>query len=280
MSWRKLLAKGECILREAGIEDASLDAWYLLEHVSGMGRADYFMNREEQAPPEEQKQYLELLEQRSRHIPLQYLTGSRQFMGLDFLVGREVLIPRQDTELLVEKLLPLVHGKKVLDLCTGSGCIAISLSTLGTPLSVTASDISEAALRLAEENAERLGAGVTFIQSDMFREVDGKYDVIVSNPPYIATDVVGTLMPEVREHEPMMALDGGPDGLKFYRQIAEEAGEHLNPDGMVWVEIGHDQCGSVSRLFQEKGFGDVKCYKDLCGKDRVLSASGKGILLQ
>ena len=280
MTWKQLLDQGQCILREADIADALPDAWYLLEHVSGMSRADYFLRQEEPILSKVMECYLALVKKRSRHIPLQYLTGSQEFMGLAFLVDSRVLVPRQDTELLVEKLLPLVQGKKVLDLCTGSGCIAVSLAVLGNPLSVDAVDLSEDALELARENAQRLQAEVEFFHSDLFqgirdRLIKEKYDVIVSNPPYIAADVVKTLMPEVREHEPLMALDGGPDGLAFYRQIAGEAGNYLRPGGMVWVEIGYDQGDPVRRLFLEQGFHHVECYRDLCGKNRIISAKWK-----
>lgn len=272
MTWKELLKKGECVLQEADIADASLDAWYLLEYVSERNRAGYFMHQEDKVPLVAVERYQNLVKRRSCHIPLQHLTGRQEFMGLEFQVSPEVLIPRQDTELLVEKLLPLVSGKRVLDLCTGSGCIAVSLSVLGTPLEVTAIDLSEKALLVARKNAEQLQAKVDFIQSNLFDHVTKKYDVIVSNPPYIATEVVKTLMPEVREYEPSMALDGGPDGLDFYRQIAIESRKYLNSGGMVWLEIGYDQRVSVSRLFQEQGFKKVACYQDLCGMDRVISA--------
>lgn len=277
MTWGQLLEQGKGRLQGAGIEEASLDAWYLMEYVTGMRRADFFLRQEETVLPNNLKVYLELVERRRQHIPLQHLTGRQEFMGLEFLVDSRVLVPRQETELLVEKLLPLVEGKRILDLCTGSGCIAVSLSALGAPMSVDAIDLSEEALQLARENAERLQVEVEFFQSNLFQRIHGKYDVIVSNPPYIATAVVKTLMPEVREHEPVMALDGGMDGLTFYRQIAEEAGEHLYPGGMVWVEIGYDQGESVRRLFREQGFQHVECYRDFSGKDRIISARGKDI---
>ena len=268
-----MLAKGVSALQEADIVDASLDAWLLLEYVSGLGRADYFLHQQENAAGKAQEQYQELIAKRCHNVPLQHLTGCQEFMGLEFLVNEDVLIPRQDTELLVEKLLPFVTGKRVLDLCTGSGCIAISLSVLGTPRKIDATDLSEKALLLAQGNAARLGGQVSFLKSDLFQNVMERYDVIVSNPPYIATDVIKTLMPEVREHEPVMALNGGADGLGFYRQIAKQARQYLNPNGTVWVEIGYDQRESVSRIFLEQGFGKVECYQDLCGMDRVISVT-------
>lgn len=272
MLWRELLAEGESVLRQENIAEASLDAWYLLEYVSGMSRADYFMHREESVDAARAESYLDLIKKRGSHVPLQHLTGCQEFMGLEFLVDSRVLVPRQETELLVEKLLPLVQGRKVLDLCTGSGCIAISLSVLGKPLSVDATDLSEDALQLAEKNAKCLQADVTFFKSNLFQGIRDRYDIIVSNPPYIATETVKTLMLEVREHEPGMALDGGVDGLDFYRNISGEARKYLMPEGMLWLEIGYDQRESVSRLLREQGFDMVECYKDLCGMDRVISA--------
>ncbi|MBO5484250.1 MAG: peptide chain release factor N(5)-glutamine methyltransferase [Lachnospiraceae bacterium] len=270
MTWKALLERGENRLRTAGIADAGLDAWFLMEYISGMSRAGYFLNQEEMASSEKTECYLELINKRCSHIPLQHLTGSQEFMGLEFLVSPEVLIPRQDTELLVENLLPVITGKKVLDLCTGSGCIGISLEKLGNPEKVDAVDLSEKALLVAQENARRLQADVHFSKSDMFQNITETYDVIVSNPPYITSSVINTLMPEVKEHEPRMALDGGEDGLSFYRQIARESKQYLAPNGMLWLEIGYDQGESVSGLLEKEGFNDVKCLKDLCGLDRVV----------
>lgn len=270
MTWKTLLEQGENHLRAAGIADAGLDAWYLMEYVSGMDRAGYFLNQEETASSEKIQCYLELIKKRGGHIPLQHLTGSQEFMGLEFLVGPEVLIPRQDTELLVENLLPIITGKKVLDLCTGSGCIGISLAKLGNPERVDAVDLSEKALLVAQENARRFQVDVHFLKSDMFQNITETYDVIVSNPPYITSSVINTLMPEVKEHEPRMALDGGEDGLSFYRLIARESKQYLASNGMLWLEIGYDQGESVSGLLEKDGFYDVKCLKDLCGLERVV----------
>lgn len=275
MTWKALLEQGENHLRAAGIADAGLDAWYLMEYVSGMSRAGYFLNQEETVSSEKIQCYLEMIKKRGSHIPLQHLTGSQEFMGLEFLVSPEVLIPRQDTELLVEYLLSIITGKKVLDLCTGSGCIGISLAKLGNPERVDAVDLSEKALLVAQENARRLQVDVHFLKSDMFQNITETYDVIVSNPPYITSSVINTLMPEVKEHEPRMALDGGEDGLSFYRQIARESKQYLAPNGMLWLEIGYDQGESVSGLLEKDGFYDVKCLQDLCGLDRVVNAIRK-----
>ena len=268
--YRELLEEGKHILAQAEIVDAECDAWLLLEHVSGMNRAQFFLHQQDTVPDELEADYRGMLRKRAEHIPLQHLTGTQEFMGLEFQVSPDVLIPRQDTELLVEKLLPHVQGKRVLDVCTGSGCIAISLAVLGKTEQMDAVDLSEIALIQAGKNAKRLGADVSFYRSDMLDEINGRYDVIVSNPPYIASDVVDELMLEVQEHEPRMALDGGADGLDFYRRLLAQAPERLLSGGLLAVEIGYDQREAVMELFREQGFTDVYCDRDLCGNDRVV----------
>ncbi len=249
---------------------------------------------EQDAKVQEQiRTYRGMIAKRASRIPLQQILGSQEFMGLDFFVNEHVLIPRQDTETLVELVLQEQQGpeKKLLDLCTGSGCIAISLAVKGGYRSVTATDLSEEALKVAERNAKMHGfamvsytetqaapeqAGHPFIfrQGDLFTAMPqseaGTFDIITSNPPYIPTAVIATLEPEVREHEPMMALDGTGDGLKFYRRIAKEAGAWLKPGGAVYLEIGYDQGKAVSELLSEAGFDKVRVVKDLPGKDRVV----------
>lgn len=275
MTFRELLTEGRTSLEACGIEDAELDAWLLLEYISHMNRAAFFLRQQENASEEEICQYRELIRQRGSHIPVQHLTGTQEFMGLEFLVSPDVLVPRQDTEVLVEKLLPLVPGKKVLDVCTGSGCIAISLAKLGGPERVDATDLSGKALDIAGRNAKKLEADVTFYQGDLLENISEKYDIIVSNPPYIATGVVRGLMPEVREHEPLLALDGGADGLVLYRRLLEQVPSHLEPGGSFAVEIGYDQGKAVSELFVEHGFEKVECCQDLCDNDRVVIGSLK-----
>ncbi len=274
VTWRMLLEQGGKILAQEEIADAKLDAWYLLEHVSGMSRADFFLHGEDEVSESQAESYRILIERRKSHIPLQHLTGTQEFMGMEFRVNEDVLVPRQDTELLVENLLPVIDGKRVLDLCTGSGCIGISLAKLGKPISVDAADLSKKALTVAKENAGILQVSIHFMESDLFDAIEGKYDIIVSNPPYIASDVVENLMPEVKEHEPAMALDGGADGLEFYRRIAQEAPAHLTSEGMLWLEIGYDQGISVPEILQQQGYRKIRCLKDLCGLDRVVCAMG------
>ena len=272
MRYIDLLECGRKILYNSEITDYDIDAWYLLEYVTNMSRAEYFLKREEDVPDNIEKKYKELISRRATHIPLQHITGSQEFMGLDFLVSKDVLVPRQDTETLVEYLLPLVKGKKVLDMCTGSGCIAISLMKLGEALACDASDYSKKALEIAVKNSELNEAGVNFIYSDMFENIKDKYDIIVSNPPYIITSDIAFLAPEVRIHEPFMALDGGDDGFLFYRIISSMAVSYLNYGGLVAVEIGYNQGNHVSELFKEYGFKNVEVHKDLSGNNRFVTA--------
>lgn len=282
MTYRELLRRGSVRLEEAGIEEASLDAWYLLEEVSGLSRARYYLEQNREAPEEIAAQYKDKLEMRSGRIPLQHILGTAEFMGLTFFVNEHVLIPRQDTETLVELALTEVKNRggcvRVLDMCTGSGCIAISLAVLGQKycpegLHVTAADLSRDALSVAVKNAEQHQVQIQFFQSDLFSAMAGeRFDVIVSNPPYIPTGVISGLMPEVREHDPRMALDGGTDGLDFYRRLAKEGRKHLRASGYVMFEIGHDQAGDVSRILAENGYHEIQVHRDLTGLDRVVCA--------
>ena len=276
---QKVYKEGELFLREAGIEEASIDAWLLLEFVTGISRAKYLCDPAMEIKEEDAQKYCELTEKRSNRIPLQHLTGEQEFMGYTFKVNEHVLIPRQDTEVLVEEAIKYLRpGKSVLDMCTGSGCILISLLKMGAEkfymrnVKGTAVDISEEALKIASFNAKELGVDIDFIQSDLFEKVDGKYDVLVSNPPYIRTTVIEELQDEVKLHDPFIALDGKEDGLYFYRKIVEHSVKHLNNKAMVLFEIGHDQGEDVSNLLKDAGFSNVWVKKDLAGLDRVVIA--------
>jgi release factor glutamine methyltransferase len=269
------LYNGRMLLKEKGITEADLDAWYLLSYLFKISRTQFFMQPKAEIPDFEFEQYLKLIKERADHIPLQYITGSQEFMGLDFHVTKDVLIPRQDTEILVEEVLKVSEGKSVLDLCTGSGCILISLAKLGGIKRGMGVDISKKALAVAKENASRLEAAVTFIESDMFEEVRDKFDIIVSNPPYIPTKDVKELMEEVKGHEPKLALDGSEDGLFFYRIIANSLNEYLHPGGFIFFEIGYNQGESVKTLLQNAGVTDIRLRKDLAGLDRVISGRYK-----
>lgn len=246
MTWGELLKQGQERLKKAGIQEYELDAWYLFERAFSMSRARYFLDAKEEAAPEAPalKAYEDGLERRSGRMPLQHILGTQEFMGMEFFVNAHVLIPRQDTETLVETVLNEQKNRNisVLDMCTGSGCIAVSLKALGGYARVAAADISPEALEVAEKNAGTYP--VEFRQSDMFAAFEpgrDMFDVIVSNPPYIPSEVIRGLEPEVRDHEPLGALDGKEDGLYFYRILAEQCGDFLNQGGSVYFETGHDQ---------------------------------------
>lgn len=278
-----LLTEGVKVLTEAGIEEATLDARYLLFEVFHTDMTHFLLDRgrgisEDDQVLDQVKQYRLMIEKRSQRIPLQHITGSREFMGLEFYVNEHVLIPRQDTETLVELILKDYKGRKpvILDMCTGSGCIAISLSKIGGFDGVTAVDLSKEALKVAKRNADvLLGPGrITLIESDLFQAIEPKsrFDIIVSNPPYIPTEIIKELQPEVRNFEPMLALDGREDGLFFYRQLVSEGRRFLNPGGSIYFEIGYDQAESVSALLEDAGFAEIRVVKDAAGLDRVVCA--------
>ncbi len=272
MSYRELFIWGKEKLEEAGIGEAELDARLLLEWICHTDRNDLLVHGERQVSGAEEEQYREAIARRASHIPLQHITGVQEFMGLEFLVSDKVLIPRQDTEILVEEALrELTDGTRILDMCTGSGCILLSLLHYSNDCRGTGVDLSEEALAVARENADRLGLTADFIHSDLFEKVSGKYDVIVSNPPYIASGRIPGLMEEVRLHEPMCALDGREDGLFYYRQILGQCREYLMRGGSLYFEIGYDQGGSVKALMEAAGFHEVRVTKDYAGLDRVVS---------
>ena len=283
MTYFELWKWGEKRLADAGIAEASLDARYLLLEAFEMDMAHFLLKEQEQVPATEgrTREYSDAIQARAARVPLQYLTGKQDFMGLTFHVDERVLIPRQDTETLVELVLKENTDKKarILDLCTGSGCIAVSLAVLGGYRKVDAVDISEDALAAAEENGTRLGGKVRFLKSDLFSALDPekKYDIIASNPPYIPTEVLNGLEPEVKDYEPRMALDGSEDGLAFYRRIAVEAPAFLRAGGRIYLEIGYDQGAAVEELLWNNGFARTRVVKDAAGRDRVVCAELPGI---
>ena len=271
MTYSEAVHKAKCCLEQHEVPDPGIDALLLLQFVCGITRAHYYAVREDRMPEEEFDRYMELVRRRAGRIPLQQLTGEQQFMGLPFHVSEDVLTPRQDTEILVEEALKRARpGAKILDLCTGSGCILISLLKLGPDLEGTGSDLSEKALEIAAGNAEMNKVKASFVLSDLFARIPGNFDMIVSNPPYIVSSVIGSLMEEVRDHEPLMALDGGADGLDFYRRIVPESMDHLNPGGWLIVEIGYDQGDLVRSMFIDHQYEDVDVIRDLGGNDRVV----------
>lgn len=251
VSYHGLLQWGIHTLQQQEIGEADVDAWILLEYVTGIDRTHYFLKMQEPCPQEEDKRYRELIGRRAQHVPVQYLTGVQEFMGYPFRVNSQVLIPRQDTELLVLEAEKRIHpGARVLDMCTGSGCIIISLAKRNH-ICAAAADISEGALAVARENAGALQVEAEFIKSDLFENIAGTYDCIVSNPPYIASGEIPGLMPEVRDYEPRTALDGKADGLYFYRRIVAQAKQFLKPQGWLLCEIGCDQGAAVAALFEQ-----------------------------
>lgn len=271
MKYQELYRWGVEQLEKASVGEAALDARLLLEEVCGTDRNYLLSHGDNQVAEEQHKAYLSSIEKRRRRIPLQHILGFQEFMGLKFEVTPKVLIPRQDTETLVEEVLRFLHdGMRILDVCTGSGCILLSLLRYSNDCAGVGCDISEEALKVAEKNAGSLNLKAEFIQSNLFENIDGKYEIVVSNPPYIASGEIQGLMEEVREHDPLIALDGGEDGLFFYREITGKAGEFLYPGGMLFLEIGCRQAKDVSRYMEKAGFRDVTVCQDLAGLDRVV----------
>ncbi len=276
MTYRECYEQGCRTLQAAGIEEATLDARLLLEAVCGTDRNDLLVHGDQPVNPEAEEKYLNWIRQRAEHIPLQQLTGEQDFMGLTFSVNEHVLIPRQDTEILVEEVLKELHDRmRILDMCTGSGCILLSLLHYSNDCEGLGVDLSAEALEVAGRNVLKVltpekAEHAHFLQSDLFEKVEGKFEIIVSNPPYIASAEVDKLMPEVRDHEPRMALDGTEDGLHFYRRIIKEAGKHLVNSGMLFFEIGYDQGQAVSELMRAGGYREVQVVQDYAGLDRVV----------
>ena len=289
-----LLKKGQTILAQAGIKEAGLDAWLLLEYTTGKSRAYYFAHGEEGVTDETAECYLQLISRRAKHIPLQHLTHQAFFMGYEFYVDENVLVPRQDTETLVETALECMNtmtetGRKnphILDMCTGSGCILLSLLKEIPEAEGRGVDLSEKALEVASRNARTLEVAdrAEFVKSDLFTEEDKNsngnqgtaYDMIISNPPYIPTAEIEDLMEEVRLHDPRMALDGMEDGLHFYRIITEQAMNYLAPGGWLLYEIGCSQGEDVADLLRKEGYEEIEIRKDLGGLDRVVLGRKKG----
>ena len=283
-TYKELLEEGYQLLNSAGIEEARLDAWLLLEFVADIKRAWYYAHMDETAETAVAERYRQLCEKRAQHIPLQHLTGQAYFMGYEFYVDDRVLVPRQDTETLVEEAISHLRelpAPKILDMCTGSGCILLSLLMELPQASGTGADVSVDALEVAKENTRRLGLEkrAELVQSDLFsadyfeknsRKKCMEYDMLISNPPYIRTADIDGLMDEVRLHDPRLALDGKADGLYFYEKITEQAGKYLKPGGWLIYEIGCDQGKDVAEIMKKKGFIQIEVKKDLAGLDRIV----------
>lgn len=277
MKYRKAYEWGKARLEMAKIDEAALDARLLLEFVCNTSRNDLYAHSERELTEAEEEKYQSLILKRAERIPLQHLTGEQEFMGLKIKVSEHVLVPRQDTEILAEEgLIAVNDGDRILDMCTGSGCILLSVMRYKNDITGVGADMSDRALTLARENYENLkeeiGGRASFVLGDLFENIEGRFDVILSNPPYIRSEVIESLAPEVKDHDPLMALDGGTDGLIFYRRIVEEAPRFLKAEGKLLMEIGFDQAEAVQQLLRDGGFTDIKVVKDLAGLDRVVYA--------
>ncbi|MFQ6809996.1 MAG: peptide chain release factor N(5)-glutamine methyltransferase [Blautia sp.] len=283
MTYKELLEHGKNQLKQGKIQEYQLDAWLLLEHVFQVSKTWYFVHETEIVDVEKAEQYEALIQRRKNHVPLQQITEEGYFYGMKFYVNQHVLIPRQDTEILVEEVLKLCgslwkqeeNHLQILDLCTGSGCILLSLLANLKQAEGTGVDLSLEALEVAKRNARELEIPAKWLHSDLFEQVDRSYDVIVSNPPYIRTFVIEDLMEEVRLHEPRMALDGKEDGLYFYRKIIREAEGYLKPGGILAFEIGYDQGEAVSGLMKKQGYEQIQVVQDLAGLDRCVTGIRK-----
>lgn len=270
---REAERRGAETLAAAGREEAAQTARLLLCHVLNFNFTDYVLARENLLSPRDTARYEELLTRRASGVPLQYLTREQNFCGLSLYVDERVLIPRQDTECLVEEVLRDGARGDLLDLCTGSGCIPLALLKHGNFSCALGADISAEALAVAETNRARTGLPLLLRQSDLFSEIPERFDVITANPPYIESAEIESLSVEVRDHEPRLALDGAADGLAFYRRLAAESGAHLKPGGRLYLEIGMSQGAAVASLLEAAAFSDIQIIRDLAGRDRIVKGS-------
>lgn len=304
MKTRVLIKEGEYRLSKAGVMNAGVDAEALYCFLKKCDNVVLFLMKEEEADKETEEAYFDLIAQRASRIPLQHITGKQAFMGFEFKVDPNVLIPRQETEVLVTEAAKLLREERkavagqrrqsrgglfrifrtpptqeVLDLCCGSGAIGISLAKICEDISVTATDISDAALALAKENAKANRTEIEFLQGDLFEALrdtgKGKrvrsYDLIISNPPYIRTNLIALLQEEVKDHEPLQALDGGRDGLDYYKRIVADAHLYLKEGGWLMFEIGYDQGEDLRKMIMEtRRFTTPEVVRDLAGRDRVV----------
>lgn len=270
---REMCKEGQELLQNNDVPNADIDARILLEHLLGITNSEYYCQFDRVVEEDVYNEYIKLIVKRATHYPLQYIIGTQDFMGLEFDVNDNVLIPRWETEMLVEEVLKICDKQDaILDMCTGSGCIITSIKKLGKIKKAVGVDVSEKAIEVSKANAKKIGAEVEFIVSDLFENVLGTYDIIVSNPPYIKTKVIEGLMPEVRRFEPMIALDGSEDGLYFYEKIVEASMDYLKPNGYLFFEIGHDQGKEVAMILIKHNYEDIQVLKDYAGNDRIVKA--------
>lgn len=282
---KEMIKLGEVRLIKAHCMDAKIDAESLYCYLMNVDKVKLFLQAKEPVDKDVVEAYFALIERRAQRIPLQHITGTQQFMGLEFEVDENVLIPRQDTEVLVEEAAKIMQGRNesvfprkkwnVLDLCCGSGAIGISLAKICANAKITATDVSVSAIEAAQKNSLHNRVKIKFLEGDLYAPIGSKrFDMIVSNPPYIKTYMIPILQDEVKEHEPILALDGGKDGLDFYRRIITEASHHLKSRGVLALEIGHDQAMAVTKLIRDTAqFTKVQVVKDVPGKDRVVYAN-------
>ncbi|HKM28554.1 MAG TPA: peptide chain release factor N(5)-glutamine methyltransferase [Anaerovoracaceae bacterium] len=296
---KEILNIGQRQLAEAGVADAAIDTKLLYCYMMNMTESQFILAWQNALPDSLCEEFFKLLEIRTSGVPVQYIIGYQEFMGLKFEVNEKVLIPRQDTETMVEDAISIVNENKlrgedfpikpkkswdVLDLCCGSGAIGISLAKFCPNARVTGSDVSNDALQVARENAKSLGMSskVSFVSGDLLQPFKGKFskkkfDMIISNPPYIESLVIPTLQREVKDHEPMMALDGGEDGLDFYKKIISDVAENLKKEGVLVLEIGYNQMEQVKALLENTfKFENITGLKDLAGRDRIVIATLAG----
>lgn len=270
MTYKTLIDEGKRIIDSP---DGTTEAMLLLEYVLHTDRNELLIHPEKEVKNEDADTFMKLAGRRASGEPVQYIIGSAPFYGLEFIVNPSVLIPRFDTEVLVEEVLKAVkEDDKILDLCTGSGCIAVSIKKYKPGAQVYASDISMDAIKIAKGNAEANDTDITFIHSDLLDNVGDGYDIIVSNPPYIKTAVIEGLDDIVKKHEPYIALNGGTDGLDYYRRIVADSRTHLKQGGRLMMEIGYDQGKELKELLKEAGYSNIEIKKDLSGNDRVAMA--------
>lgn len=278
-STKNILQYGKNFLKSKNINSFSIDAEVLLMYTLNFTKIQLFLKSDYIIDERQIKIYNNLLEKRAMNMPVQYITENCEFMSLDLKVNRYTLIPRPDTEILVEEVMKNIkkyNFHNILEIGTGSGAIAIAIAFYCNDIYITATDISEKALNKANENSKmnNTNTKINFIQSDIFNNLSSSsYDIIISNPPYIKTEIIKTLSPQVKNYEPVNALDGGEDGLDFYRKITEGSKKYLNNNGMIFFEIGYDQYVDVKNILLENGFKDINISKDLAGLDRVVYAT-------
>lgn len=286
ITYRKARKDAVRELAACGVPDADVDAELLMEYASSQSRTGLMLREKEEIPEAVLSSYLEAVSLRKRRIPLQQITGKAYFMGLELTVSDKVLTPRQDTETLAEEAVKRIRERqkaggqvRVLDLCTGSGCLILAAARFCPGIEAVGTDLSGDALYIARINAQRLNEDIFLLKSDLFDKVKGQFDVIMSNPPYIRSGDMASLMEEVKDHEPHLALDGGQDGLHYYREIARRAGAFLKEGAWLLFEIGADQGRNVTEILEMNGYSDLSLIRDLSGHDRVVCGRKGGSLV-